>query len=355
MKIAKRKMTVLWKKIVVSPELELCDALEILDNGGLRLLLVVDQAWHLLGTLTDGDVRRAMLRHVNLRCPVSMAMNTSPRTARVTDKPEVIRQLMVRHKLLHVPLLDESECLAGLETYHDAVEKPERDAWVFLMAGGFGSRLRPLTDDCPKPMLHVGGRPILEAILERFVSAGFYRFFISVHYLADLIKEYFGDGSRWGVTIHYIEEEVPLGTAGALGLLPDVGDSPVIVMNGDVLTHLDFAALLDFHQMQGSVLTLCVREFDYQVPFGVVESDGDRVIGIVEKPMHSFHINAGIYVLSREVIERTRPARRLDMPDLIDTLVGDNALVVSFPVYESWIDIGRLDDYENAKRGGAFD
>lgn len=340
-----------WKHIVVGPELTLGEALKVLDSGGLRLLLVADEAERLLGMVTDGDVRRALLRQVTLNCPVTKAMNTAPRTARVGDGRDVIRALMERHGLLHVPLLDAERRLAGLETYDGLRERPEKDAWVFLMAGGFGTRLRPLTDDCPKPMLHVGGRPILETILERFVAAGFRRFFISVHYLADRIKAHFGDGSRWGVSLHYIEEESPLGTGGALGLLPDTGDRPVIVMNGDVLTQLDFGALLDFHCSRDSALTLCVREYDMQVPFGVVEGNGEQVTGIVEKPVHRFFVNAGIYVVSPGAVARTRPARRLDMPDLVDGLVREGATVSMFPVHEYWIDVGRPDDFESAQRG----
>ncbi len=344
-------MTKAWKEIVVGPDLSLGEALKVLDGGGLRLVLVADQSGHLLGTLTDGDVRRALLRQVTLTCPVAKAMNDSPRAGRLVDAREGLRELMDRHGVLHIPLLDAEGRLAGLETHRDLQRQSEQDACVFLMAGGFGTRLRPLTDDCPKPMLRVGGRPILEAIMERFIAAGFRRFFISVHYLPARIKEYFGDGSRWGVTLNYIEEESPLGTGGALGLLPDIGDQPVILMNGDVLTQLDFGALLDFHCARKSALTLCVREYDMQVPFGVVDGDGERVTGIVEKPLHRFFVNAGIYVVSPDVIARTRPARRLDMPDLVDAMIHENAIVSMFPVHEYWIDVGRPDDFEIAQQG----
>lgn len=340
-----------WKRVVVAPDLSLGEALRVLDAGGMRLLMVADSDGRLLGTVTDGDVRRALLRQVTLGCPVSRAMNSAPRVARLGATRDSVRLLMERYALLHIPLLDSEGRLAGLETYQGTPESPAQDAWVFLMAGGFGTRLRPLTDDCPKPMLHVGGRPILETILERFVAAGFRRFFVSVHYLADRIKAHFGDGSRWGVTLRYIEEESPLGTGGALGLLPDTGDRPVILMNGDVLTHLNFAALLDFHCSREAALTLCVREYDMQVPFGVVEGCGERVTGIVEKPVHSFFVNAGIYVVSPQAIARARPARRLDMPDLVDTLIREGSTVSMFPVHEYWIDIGRPDDFETAQRG----
>ena len=346
-------LTKSWKRIVVGPDLSLGEALKVLDSGGLRLLLVTDNNGHLMGTLTDGDVRRALLRQVTLTCTVDKAMNPAPRTVRMGSTREGVHELMERHGLLHIPMLDVEGRLAGLETYQDLQGKPRQDACVFLMAGGFGTRLRPLTDDTPKPMLHVGGRPILETILERFVAAGFRRFFISVHYLADRIKEHFGDGSRWGVTLNYVEEESPLGTGGALGLLPDTCDQPVILMNGDVLTQLDVGALLDFHCARDSALTLCVREYDMQVPFGVIQGDGERVTGIIEKPVHRFFVNAGIYVVSPEAIARTRPARRLDMPDLVSELIRDDATVSMFPVHEYWLDVGRPDDFATAQRGPA--
>lgn len=339
-----------WKNVVVAPDLALGDALQVLDRGGFRVLLVVDEQGKLLGTLTDGDVRRALLKQLPLTSVVAESMHTSPRVAPVGESPERLRTLMERYSLLHIPLVDGDGRVAGLETLQGMQTHLDREAWVFLMAGGFGTRLRPLTDDCPKPMLKVGGKPILETILERCITAGFHRFFISVHYLSEQIKEYFSDGSRWGVEIQYVEEDTPLGTAGSLGLLPDIGNSPVILMNGDVLTQLDIRKLYDFHCSKGGCLTVSVREYDMQVPFGVIESDGERVVGIVEKPIHRFYVNAGIYVVSPAVIAQTRPARRLDMPDLIGTLINAEQHVAMFPVHEYWLDVGRPDDFQIAQR-----
>ncbi len=344
-------MATIWKDIVVAPDLTLGDALQVLDRGGFRVLLVADAQGKLLGTLTDGDVRRAMLKRVPLTSAVVESMHASPRVAPVGESPERLRALMEHHSLLHIPLVDRDGRVAGLETLQGIHAQPDRDAWVFLMAGGFGTRLRPLTDDCPKPMLKVGGKPILETILERCVAAGFHQFFISVHYLPEQIKEYFSDGSRWGVEIRYIEEENPLGTAGSLGLLPDIGGRPVILMNGDVLTQLDIRKLYDFHCSRGAEMTVSVREYDMQVPFGVVESDGDLVTGIVEKPIHRFYVNAGIYVVSPAVVAQTQPARRLDMPDLIGQLIDAGQRVAMFPVHEYWLDVGRPDDFQIAQRG----
>ena len=338
-----------WRHILVASDATLNDALRVLDGGGLRLVMVVDAAGCLLGILTDGDVRRALLNRVGLDAQVSSVMNAQPRTALAGQPKEVLRKLMEAHSLLHIPLVDADGVLQGLETYHNLLAAPRCDTPVFLMAGGFGTRLRPLTDDCPKPLLNVGGKPILESILESFIAAGFHRFYISVHYLAERIKQHFGDGDRWGVSIKYVEEDTPLGTGGALGLLPDLGEEPVIVMNGDVLTRLDPAALLDFHLSQQSAMTLCVREYDMQVPFGVVEGSDMQVTGIVEKPVHRFFVNAGIYVVSPEAIARVRPPRRIDMPDLVQSILGDGRKVAMFPIHEYWLDIGRPDDFKRAQ------
>lgn len=343
-------MTKSWKNVVVNPDLPLGDALQVLDRGGFRVLLVADAHGKLLGTLTDGDVRRALLKRVPVTSAVAESMNASPRVAPLGESADRLYALMELHSLLHIPLIDCAGHIAGLETFQNLKGSAEFDAWVFLMAGGLGTRLRPLTDECPKPMLKLAGKPILETILERLVAAGFHRFFISVHYLSDQIKEHFSDGSRWGVKIKYIEEKTPLGTAGSLGLLPDIGNSPVILMNGDVLTQLDVRKLFEYHCSRAADMTLCVREYDMQVPFGVVETDGERVTGIAEKPVHRFYVNAGIYVLSPAVLAQTRPACRIDMPDLIARLVHDGRNLAMFPVHEYWVDVGRPEDFQAAQK-----
>lgn len=344
-----------WRDALVTPEATMGQVLRVLDDAGIRMVMVADATDRLLGVVTDGDIRRALLRRVDLDAKISEVMNSHPHTAKVGESRESIRAKMEHHSLLHVPILDNDGRIVGLETYHHLTASPVRDNWVFLMAGGFGTRLRPLTDDCPKPMLPVGGKPILQSILESFVAAGFHRFYISVHYLSELIKTHFGDGSRWGVTIRYVEETTPLGTGGALGLLPEVDVEPVIVMNGDVLTQLDFNALMDFHLAQQSAMTICVREYEMQVPFGVVEGEDTTVRKIVEKPVHRFFVNAGIYVVSPKVVRHTHPPRRLDMPDLIEEMIGRSNRVSMFPIHEYWLDVGRPDDYASAQRGGGKD
>lgn len=344
-------MDTLWKSSVVSTTSSSEEALRVLDASGLRIVLVLDPEGRLVGVVTDGDIRRALLNRLDFSMPVTHLMNAHPLSAPMDTRREVLRQMMEERSLLHIPLLDDAGCVVALETLQDLLHARIQDNWVFLMAGGFGTRLRPLTDSCPKPLLPVGGKPILESIIESFIAAGFRNFLISVHYLADHIKDYFQDGSRWNATIRYIEEETPLGTGGALGLLPTPMDRPIVMMNGDVLTRLDFNALLDFHLEQRAKLTLCVREYDMQVPFGVVQGEDSCVTGIVEKPVHRFFVNAGVYVVAPETIARAHPPRRLDMPDLVNQLLADGEKVAMFPIHEYWLDIGRPDDFERAQVG----
>jgi NDP-sugar pyrophosphorylase family protein len=218
------------------------------------------------------------------------------------------------------------------------------------MAGGFGSRLRPLTNSCPKPLLRVGHKPILELILENFVNSGFHDFYISTHYLPKMIQNYFEDGERWGVSIKYVHEETPLGTGGALGLLPkDKIGSPVIMMNGDLLTNLNFVSLLDFHNKHQGSGTVCVRQHDYQVPYGVVQIEGNQLRSIVEKPSYQYFVSAGIYVVSPELIARVPANQHIDMPTLLEQEMSKSRYINSFPIHEYWLDIGRMSDFQKAQ------
>jgi NDP-sugar pyrophosphorylase family protein len=219
------------------------------------------------------------------------------------------------------------------------------------MAGGFGTRLRPLTDNCPKPMLKVGGKPMLEILIDSFIKSGFNNFYISTHYLPEQIRDYFDDGSSKGVNITYVHEESPLGTGGALGLLPEnMAKLPLVLINGDILTKVDFGKLIEFHDNNKAESTMCVREYEYQVPFGVVEGEGNNVTSMIEKPIQRFFINAGIYILNSSVIDTVKPHNYLDMPTLLEQQIANSQTVVKFPIYEYWLDIGRMDDFNRAQR-----
>lgn len=340
-----------WHNVLVDPGMPLEKAIEVLDRGGLRIALVVDAENRLVGTLTDGDIRRALLKHVPLDSEVRDVMCTTPHTAGSNWSKERILTVMEDLELLQIPVVDQDSKVVGLETLHGLMERRTVDNPVFLMAGGFGTRLRPLTNECPKPLLKVGDKPILELILESLVAAGFHRFFISTHYLPEMIREHFGDGAQWGVSIQYVHEEDPLGTGGALGLLPAGEiDLPVLMMNGDLLTTVNYRELLEFHRSHDSVATMCVRQYEHQIPYGVVQTDGTYIQSMDEKPVQKCFINAGIYVVSPELVHAVEKGTRIDMPTLLESNMADGRKVSMFPVHEYWLDIGKMDDFKRAQR-----
>lgn len=339
-----------WRDAFVKFEASLEQAIDALDKAALRIALIVDDGERLLGTLTDGDVRRALLKHLSLDTPVCEVMNPNPKTAEQGWTDRRILALMEKHELLQLPLTDKNGRVIGLENLHDLLNKHRHDNPVFLMAGGFGTRLRPLTNNCPKPMLKVGDKPILEQILLSFVEAGFHRFFISTHYMPEVIRDYFGNGEKWGVNIQYVHEEEPLGTGGALGLLPhDEIDLPLFMMNGDLLTSLNLHSFLEFHESHDGLATMCVREYEHQVPYGVVTSEGTQIKSMEEKPVHRFFVNAGIYLLDPVLVKSVKPGVCLDMPALLEQQIEVGKTVNMFPIHEYWLDIGRMDDFHRAQ------
>ena len=338
-----------WKNILIKPDQPIRDALQLVDSESLRIALVVDDELRLLGVVTDGDVRRGLLNNLNLASPVSKVMSINPLTASLGTSRKELVKFMESRELLAVPLLN-GEFVAVLETLERSGLYSKYQNPVFLMAGGFGTRLRALTDNCPKPLLKVGDKPILEIVLNSFIKAGFVNFYISTHYLPEMIREHFGDGSKWNVTISYVHEELPLGTGGALGLLPaDTPDLPLILINGDVLTNVDFERVLEFHNKHQAAATMCVRDYEYQVPFGVINGDGNKIISMVEKPVQRFFVNAGIYVISPEIRYSVQKNTRIDMPTLLEQFIAQNHNVMMFPIHEYWLDIGRIEDYNRAQ------
>lgn len=338
-----------WRNALVTLDASLREAIGRIDAGSVQIALIVDGTGRLLGTVTDGDVRRALLRGVTLDASVREVMNVNPTRAYSSWERESILALMQSRGLHQIPVVDDAGIVVGLEVLDEFLKVPRHDNWVVLMAGGLGTRLRPLTEDCPKPMLRVGERPILEYILEAFVGYGYHRFFFSVNYLWGMIEEHFGDGSRWGARIEYLKERDRLGTAGALSLLPERPTMPLFVMNGDLLTKVNFNHLLDFHASHSAVATMCVRSYEHQIPYGVVAMDGHRLLAIKEKPKQRCFVSAGIYVLAPEALDVIEPGSYLDMPSLFETLIGAGRPTAVFPVREYWLDIGRLEDFDQAK------
>lgn len=330
--------------------------MELIDASALGIALIVDPENRLLFTLTDGDVRRALLRGLNLDMTVTEwakrspeAGNRRPTTAIIgTSVPELLR-IMDAEGIRHVPIVDESGRVVDLATQSDILgAESTLPLTALLMAGGEGRRLMPLTGDLPKPMLPVGDRPLMEHIVAHLRDAGIQQVSISTHYKANHIVDHFGDGSAFGVRIDYLNEEQPLGTAGSLALA-EPWSSTLLVMNGDVLTRLNCRAMLTFHHEHKALLTMAVRPYNVQVPYGVVDTSGVHVQGLREKPQIPLLVNAGVYLLEPEVRSYINPGERLDMPELIDRLLRYDRSVVSFPVSEYWIDIGHKHDYAQAQ------
>ncbi len=340
-----------WQQTLVSEHSTIKQALEIINSEAMRVAVAVNEEKKLVGMISDGDIRRGLLRDLSLNDTVSQVMNRQPVSARFDTTKEQLIALMKKKQILSVPLVDDCSRVVGLETLHGALTNQQYNNPVFLMAGGFGTRLRPLTDKCPKPMLKIGGQPILETVIKSFIKAGFNNFYISTHYMPEQIHRHFGDGSKLGVSIQYIHEEQPLGTGGALGLLPKdlPEDLPLIMMNSDLLTQVDFQSLLKFHLNNDADATMCVREYDYQIPYGVVNGEGSRITSMVEKPVQRFFVNAGIYVVSPKVIRSVHANQRIDMPTLLEKHMAERDRVLMFPIHEYWLDIGRMEDFNRAQ------
>jgi dTDP-glucose pyrophosphorylase/CBS domain-containing protein len=329
------------------------DALSRIDRSRHGIVLVVDPERRLLATLTDGDLRRAILGGSALDTPLTAVLErkagSQPVTAPLGGDHPTFLALMREHTIRHLPLLDEEGRVAGLVTAEDLLPEQVLPLQAVIMAGGFGTRLRPLTDALPKPMLPVGDKPMLELIINQLRDAGIHKVNVTTHFAPEKITDYFGDGGAFGVDLRYVPEDSPLGTAGALQLLSGK-DEPLLVINGDILTQVDFRAMRAYHQEHRACVTVGVRQFEFQVPYGVVQSDGVHVQSIQEKPVLNFFINAGIYLLEPSVHEFIAEGSRLDMTELIDLLVAKGRTVVSFPIVEYWLDIGRHADYEQAQQ-----
>ena len=337
-----------WRSVLVQPGTTLLETIKILDTGALRIALVVNEANRLLGVVTDGNIRRGLLNQIGMHDPVETIMNPNPITAQVSDSRDHILSLMGTRDIEHIPVLDSKGVIIGLEILHRLTRPALRDNWVVLMAGGLGSRLGPLTKECPKPLLRVGPKPILEVILESFLEYGFHRFYLSVNYKKDMIQEYFGDGSSWGAEIRYLEEKERLGTAGSLSLLPERPKQPFFVMNGDLLTRINFQHILDFHAKHQAQATLCVRRVEQTIPFGVVEMEQHRLLNIEEKPVHNYFVNAGIYLLEPTLLPLIANNQYLDMPDLFRQAIQHGHSTAAFPFLDYWMDIGQMGDFNKA-------
>jgi dTDP-glucose pyrophosphorylase len=345
-----------FTRILLSPRATIRQAIEIIDSGAMKIALVADENHKLLGTLTDGDVRRAILTGKGLEESIESIYYRTPTTCGVNDSKEKILQLAVAHKLYQIPVIDTDGKIVGIAEVDELLKPTYRANKVVIMAGGLGTRLSPLTDTMPKPMLHVGNKPILETIIENFSKYGYTDIILCVSYKSHIIEEHFGDGTAFGVKIEYVHESKRMGTAGALSLVRDRLTEPFFVMNGDLLTNINFEHMHDYHTSHNAVATMAVREYDFQVPYGVVSVNDGRISSIEEKPIHKFFVSAGIYMLSPQTLVHIPDNEFFDMPTLFEILVNQGKGAVSFPIREYWLDIGRMGDYEkaNSEYNGVF-
>jgi dTDP-glucose pyrophosphorylase len=337
-----------WEKTLVGPATTLREALRSIDLAGCQIALVVDDQRHLLGTLSDGDIRRALLRGMELTDTVTGAMHLQPTCAGADDDRRAILARMRRLGIHQIPVVDAANVLLGLEVLDDFLAPAVRDNWVVIMAGGLGRRLQELTRDTPKPMLKVGNRPLLETIVRNYADQGFRRFYFAVNYRAEQIEQHFGDGREFGIEINYLREEQRLGTAGALSLLPARPEQPLLVTNADLLTKEDYGLMIDRHLQSGADATMAVRDYEMQVPFGVVRERDGVIEGIEEKPIQRFTVSAGMYVLAPSVLDLVPAGTYFDMPALFHAMVKQGLGTRCHTIDGYWLDIGRLADYERA-------
>lgn len=338
------------KKISVCKKTTIKDAINIFGTyEGLRMVIVVDDDKKFLGVLTDPDIRRGLVRGLTLENTIENIFQKNPITANINDNKQKLIELSAKHNIYEIPILDDNGHVIDIKSISNLLKSNQYDNKIIIMAGGLGKRLRPLTNHIPKPMLKVGSKPILHIILDRVKMQGFKKIIICVNYKHHVIENYFKDGSKFDLEIEYIKENIALGTAGALGLINNIGDKPFVVMNGDILSDINFLNMINFHNENFADATMGVREFNYQVPYGVIDIDKNcKVKNIIEKPIKKFLVSAGIYILNPNVLEIIPKNIFLDMPNLFDLLIDRKQKVYSHLINEYWIDIGRHEEYERA-------
>lgn len=343
-----------WDRSIIPCTATIRDVIQNLNDVAIQIALITDLKGALIGTISDGDVRRGLLRGLGLESPIESIIHRNPLVVPESMERDYVLQLMKANKVRQVPVVSEDNRVVGIHLWDNLVDgdvlsdSMGTTNLMVIMAGGKGTRLRPHTENCPKPMLKIGGRPMLEHIIERARSQGFRDFVISIHYLGHMVEEYFGNGEKHGVKINYLREEYPMGTAGALSLLTPLPKQPFIVTNGDVITEIKYNDMLNFHQQHRASATMAVRLYEWQHPFGVVEMEGLKIIGFNEKPVVRTHVNTGVYALNSETLSHLKSNEPCDMPSLFDRLRDKGDLTIAYPIHEIWLDVGRPDDLTKA-------
>ncbi|MEY4316913.1 MAG: hypothetical protein RI902_721 [Pseudomonadota bacterium] len=338
----------IWRKAILPAQATIQQAISNLDQVAVKIVLVVNEAGQLEGTISDGDIRRGLLKGLDLNSLITTVIHRNALVVPPEMTRDLVMQLMVANKIQQIPVVDEHRHVVGLHLWDEIATPPVRPNLMVIMAGGMGTRLRPHTENCPKPLLPVAGKPMLEHIIEQAKLEGFSHFVLAVHYLGHMIEEYFGSGEQFGVKIDYLHEQTPLGTAGALGLLSPRPDAAFVVTNGDVITDIRYGELLDFHLRHDAAATMAVRVHEWQHPFGVVQTRGVEIVGFEEKPLSRTHINAGVYALDPDSLNALPCESRCDMPTLFEHLQERSKRTVAYPMHEPWLDVGRPEDLRHA-------
>lgn len=338
-----------WKDTLLPPSSTLSDAIASLNNSSAQIVLVASETYQLLGTVTDGDIRRALLRGASFSSCITEVLVQDPLVSPPQMSREDAIRLMRINKIQHLPIVDAKRVILGIHLI-SAPDPPHKANTMIIMAGGVGKRLMPLTHNCPKPLLPVAGKPILQHIVERASTQGFTNFIISIRHLGHMIEDFFGDGSTFAVNIQYLREKEPLGTAGALTLLEETPESSIVVTNGDILSDVNYGDMLEFHNRYAAAATMAIRSYEWQHPYGVVNIDGIEIVGIEEKPTYQSHVNTGIYVLHPATINQLSKNKPMDMPSLFLSLQSNGHRIIAYPMHEPWLDIGRLSDYNEANQ-----
>lgn len=336
--------TGVWAQTILPASSNIRQAIQVLNEASLKIVLVIDANHVLVGTISDGDIRRGLLNGLELNSPIESIIHHDALIVPPELSREVVVQLMMANKIQQIPIVDENKHVIGLHLWDQINAPSPRTNIMVIMAGGKGTRLHPQTENCPKPLLPVAGKPILEHIIDRAKVEGFSRFILAIHHLGHMIEEYFGNGEALGVNIEYLREESPLGTAGALSLLDPLPKSAFVVTNGDVLTDIHYGELLDFHIQHNAAATMAVRVHEWQNPFGVVQTQGIEIRGYEEKPISRAHINAGVYVIDPSAISLLNKSVSCDMPTLFNSIQLEGRRTVAYPIHERWLDVGRPDD-----------
>lgn len=339
-----------WREALLPEGASIEDVIRCLNQAAVQIAIIVRGDDELVGIITDGDIRRALLRGLHVGSPIDTVIMRDPLVVPPDIRGEAVAQIMRANRVHQIPVVDDRRRVIGLHLWDEVEVTQERQNLMVIMAGGLGRRLHPYTENCPKPMLPVAGKPILEHVIERARAEGFRHFVLAIRHLGEMIEEHFRDGTKLGVQIDYLREKQPLGTAGALGLFNPHPDRAFVVTNGDVLTDIRYGDLLDFHQRNAATATMAVRHYEWQNPFGVVHTRGMEITGFEEKPVHRSNVNAGIYALSPEALSYLTPNERCDMPELFDQLREQGRRTVVFPMHEPWLDVGRPSDYDQAEK-----